>query len=543
MVFGFRIAHAVRTAGGSGGAGSRRERFALTGKGRAMKRALAVCSIAWGIALISAAHAGGIYVTPDGAGARTGADWDNALGSLQAAVDASAADGTIYLAAGNYTNGPSGAPDLCAITNKTSITIRGGYAGTGTPGARGAGESVVQNPTVRIGRLLRARNTALLFDGVVFEGGYLSGKNSAGAGLHLTTCDATFTNCTFRGNHINSAQYSYGAGFWASGCTLQATDCLFTNNYNYGLDTGHYGGAGYVTQGVVTRFTNCRFDHNWTFARYVAGGGGALYLSGGICEISRCHFLTNVLNQKQGYDRQHARGGAICASGLTRIDIAECHFTGNCALNSYYNNGIGGGGIISFEGATQKATITRCAFLGNEWTGFNPRGADYNPAHLRGDIQLASGVLAMTNVLIASSASTTNALTISGGNAEAINVTITDYDGHGAQVSDGALTLMNTILWGNAAGSVANSGGSVVATYTCAQNQLDGEGNISADPLFVDAPGGNYRLGRGSPCGNVGNRRAFPGGGIDLDGNSRISAGIDLGCYESRGGALMLLLR
>ena len=149
----------------------------------------------------------------------------------------------------------------------------------------------------------------------------------------------------------------------------------------------------------------------------------------------------------------------------------------------------------------------------------------------------------MTNVLIASSASTTNALTISGGNAEAINVTITDYDGHGAQVSDGALTLMNTILWGNAAGSVANSGGSVVATYTCAQNQLDGEGNISADPLFVDAPGGNYRLGRGSPCGNVGNRRAFPGGGIDLDGNSRISAGIDLGCYESRGGALMLLLR
>ena len=71
-------------------------------------------------------------------------------------------------------------------------------------------------------------------------------------------------------------------------------------------------------------------------------------------------------------------------------------------------------------------------------------------------------------------------------------------------------------------------------------------GNISADPVFVDAPGGNYRLDAGSPSIDAGDSSALPGGLTqDLDGSPRYvndwmtpdtgtgpPPAIDMGAYE-----------
>src|SRR5205807_1883315 len=119
----------------------------------------------------------------------------------------------------------------------------------------------------------------------------------------------------------------------------------------------------------------------------------------------------------------------------------------------------------------------------------------------------------------------------------------------------GSFTITNCIVWNNqgfpgyaspddenvfllqpyATGSITNSDVQYSSVFP-------GTGNIDADPLFVDAAGGNLRLQAGSPCISTGNDAVvasppFPmdatGTLIDLDGKPRVSrAHVDIGAYE-----------
>lgn len=117
------------------------------------------------------------------------------------------------------------------------------------------------------------------------------------------------------------------------------------------------------------------------------------------------------------------------------------------------------------------------------------------------------------------------------------------FHGNVATSSGGGLTnyglasasLRNTILWGNEApqgpelyihGSGASADlaycdvqGGLGGIYVSGGGQLDWTALTSADPLFADPAGGDYRLTAGSPCIDAADNTAVPPDWADVDGD------------------------
>ena len=116
------------------------------------------------------------------------------------------------------------------------------------------------------------------------------------------------------------------------------------------------------------------------------------------------------------------------------------------------------------------------------------------------------------------------------------NSNTTPDNGTGIYLGSGG-TVQNCIIVGNLGGgtNIYNPAGGVIG-YSCSPG-LSGSGNITNNPLFVNAAANNYRLSAGSPCINAGNN-AYAQGATDLDDNPRIIGGVvDMGAYESTSGS------
>ncbi len=87
-----------------------------------------------------------------------------------------------------------------------------------------------------------------------------------------------------------------------------------------------------------------------------------------------------------------------------------------------------------------------------------------------------------------------------------INSTITANTGYGIYCYDNSSpVVVNTILWNETPDEIYLSGGSTITiTYSDIKGGWTGEGNIDADPLFVDPESGDYHLQASSPCIDAG---------------------------------------
>jgi hypothetical protein len=74
-------------------------------------------------------------------------------------------------------------------------------------------------------------------------------------------------------------------------------------------------------------------------------------------------------------------------------------------------------------------------------------------------------------------------------------------------IQDSFLTVTNSIVYFNAGGAAQIAGSTGTVTYSDVQDSYPGAGNIDADPLFADLPGGDYHLksqaGRWNPAGET----------------------------------------
>ena len=136
------------------------------------------------------------------------------------------------------------------------------------------------------------------------------------------------------------------------------------------------------------------------------------------------------------------------------------------------------GGVLYLTGASGRAAVRSGTIRGNG-----------TPSGDLGDVYLASGRLGLTNVLITSNES--DGINAVGGTLDVVNCTLADNTGFGLTDGGATVSAKNCIAWENGAGGI-NAADSV--TYSCSQETIAGEGNLDADPLFVNAATGDYHL-------------------------------------------------
>ena len=207
------------------------------------------------------------------------------------------------------------------------------------------------------------------------------------------------------------------------------------------------------------RFTRCRFQDS--FATFEGGG-----VKASASTFIQCTFADNVV-------KAHS-GGAVYGSG----NFINCEMRDNSAW-------FDGGGAVHVAGAS---SFVNCLITDN--SSRDPGGA------VRIDPNQRASFI---NTTITNNTSLTTTGGISaGGNA----------------------TIVNSVIHGNSNGNLS---GNANVSYSCIGGGWPGTGNISSDPVFVDAAQGDYRLASHSPCIDAGDDTALPPDTFDLDGDANTS--------------------
>ncbi len=392
----------------------------------------------------------------------------------------------------------------CAVMDNTNICTTGeGYGG----GIYAAGGSLTLLDTVVSNNALRLVGVTGYGGGVAAIGCPFVARGRAGV-FHKNTV-ATLSDWR---NYYGGAIYVLGGALTLDGVRCIANGCA-TASYK-----SAFGGAVYhAGTGVMAVVNACWFDGNYAFASSTSGGdghGGALCLEGSTGMVTGCLFTNNQTRASDDpLDTGYARGGGVCAAGLQCLQLVSNTFQKHwmravdkqggaiyinaCANTRMESCAIDGGGIST--GAAPELVYvtgegsTRCvnSILRNNSAG---RGLDFAGA--------AGATLEMSNCMVANNDG--DGVLVSDQPATLVNCTLANNAGWGiARPTSAALTVKNSILWGNALGGIGHNQNLILA-YTDSQDGWAaclGAGNFSADPLFVNPAAGDYHeMGKEGSC-------------------------------------------
>jgi pimeloyl-ACP methyl ester carboxylesterase len=323
----------------------------------------------------------------------------------------------------------------------------------------------------------------IVLDGLTITGGNADHSVPRGGGIYAYgTSDILITNCIVQNNSAprNGGGLSIFAGTGES-ITASVQDCVIRNN------SAGYGGGGvqFGTYGTSHfSINNCSVEENVS-----SGNGGGIYTvvhdsTGGSVTIENCNIAENI---SYGWG-----GGIWCGAPGGSADITRCIIQNN------YAEKLGGG------------------------------------------IRCRSNVL-LSDSLITQNRAGERAGGIQGGDDEnsfILNCTVVGNDApFGGGISRTA--AFNSIIYGNSADDHADITPNCTAVASCSPSLTNViSGNISAEPQFVNAAAGDYRLLVNSPCIDAGTN-GFVLSSSDLEGNARIADGnrdgidlVDMGAHE-----------
>jgi len=506
-----------------------------------------VCGALAAAALPAAAEAGlVIYVdaaAPDGG---DGSNWVMAFNDLQDALAVAVANDQIWVAAGVYTPaGPNGDREA-SFALVDNVLLFGGFAGWEEQLEE---RDWVVNETILSGDLngddgpdfqnndensyhvvsaLDAPNLAWL-DGFTVTGGNANvgvypDPTVAGGGLFAENSETWIRHCTVRGNLALIA----GGGVFASNAHLAVDDSVIRDNVAFRDDNGGMGG-GVCCWSCQLTVANCHFEDNLAGAK----GGALRFTEGGDATITGCTFVDNVTGV----------GGAIGIDVANSIIITNCQFVGNQAVAA---------GALYAGRFAQAVDMTDCAFLDNaaeilagamivgsdQFSAIDCLFAANSASFAAGAVEAAAQESVFINCVFSRNAADTGGGVFASFQNQFINCSFSNNSGRGITIDWHAdCRIDNCILWGNTPeqiGGDCGSGDESIVSYSDVQGGWYGQGNIDADPLFVQPMADDLRLAFGSPCVNMGDNDAVPPYiETDILGNDRFIDGIvDMGAYE-----------
>jgi parallel beta-helix repeat protein/predicted outer membrane repeat protein len=320
----------------------------------------------------------------------------------------------------------------------------------------------------------------------------ISGNSANGGGGGMYSREdshPTVTNCTFSENSATNG----GGMYNGDQSRPPITNCTFSNNsateggglYNYTSsptltnctfsgNSASKGGGMLHSSGPSSSplLINCTFTQNTA-----VWGGGGMHNWWGLPTVINCTFTQNTAYW----------GGGMYSQGNSLPTVSNCTFSENSATHS-------GGGMYNY---LIDPTVTNCTFSGNSAT---EGGGLYNY----------------------NSSPTVSNCTFSENSAI--------DSGGGMYNISGSPMVTNCILWGDSPDEISG-GGIPIVTYSNIEGSWTGDGNIDADPRFVDPDSSDYHLSSESPCVDAG---TDAGVYDDFEGDPRPQGnGYDIGYDES----------
>jgi len=443
------------------------------------------------------------YVDVDSSAGGSGTSWPDAFRYLQDALDKAASCDQIRVAQGTYLpdhGAQVGLGDREATFHlKSSVTIKGGYAGSGEPDPDA--RDIDTYETILSGDL----------DGNDVEVGdpcdLLNEPPRLENSYHVVTASGTDGKAVLDGFTITAGNanrlepHNNGGGLYNSSGSPTIRNCRLCANF-----AGHDGAGMWNSDSSRPVLTNCTIANNM-----VVNNGGGLCITGQ-SDVSLTDCI--VSNNRAGND-----GGGLCGTGRSDVSLTNCVVSDNRAGND------GGGVMRNWADLTLvKATISNNT-AADDGGGVCNGGMLYNcvisgnsAGEYGGGIYNWESDSMLTNCTFS-------------GNEALIGIAIA-YDG-----LIGNHEVTNSIIHDGTSSVWNNQSLTIAITYSNVQGRQPENGNIDADPLFADPNDQDYHLksqaGRWdpnsqtwiqddvtSPCIDAGDPRIpiesepFPNGGI-----------------------------
>ncbi len=431
-----------------------------------------------------------------------GTSWATAFLSIQdGAYALSTTGGEVWVAEGMYV----GTFFESVVTFYDNLRLFGGFvSGQTSRDARDLSEhpSII-NGEGRMICVIGGDNAVL--DGFVVMRGYSSYPN--GAGLRVENADMTISQCTFKGNWLDSYN-SFGGALYCTESVLTLTDCTFENN-----ECGYCGGAVYLDAYTTATITGCLFRNN--IAAML--GGGLMVGADCTASLSGCTFADN-----QAYI---GAGGGLFINPNSNVTLETSVFVRNSAPNDQ-------GGALENMYSTLQAS--RCLFSQNSANG---GGAVCN-----------YGTSTFTNSIFLNNTASNQASVFYNESGQTLQLMCCTLYGNSSTQSiltPGSATIVNSILWDTANVQVEGTG-AIDITYSDIKGGFTGDGNRDAEPMFFSPAAGDMHLLGASPCLDAGTDSGAPT--VDYGGAARPQGlGMDMGAFEGSvpvdsGGTLQITL-